>query len=308
MGIGEAMAASIEHPQLTIRVGDLRDKRRLTELLHAQQLFFARCSETIMPYDKQIRVMSDSAILHYPDSLSEVASVMCEVGKEVRIVPSTHLSRLAQQGSLLFEGAQGVLLDEWRGFHPHTTWSTTTPENARTLLAEIGYTHPTKTLGVMRAYHTRHGAGPFPTEAAGLAKYFHDKNNGTHEWQGAFRVGHLDMVLLRYALTVSGGVDGLVLTHLDQYQRIAENSRQHVCVAYELEGGKRVYNLPINPHLTDLVWQERLTENVSGARPVYDTLGVGASLVEYLERQLGTPVVIGSYGPSAGDKTLLRPF
>jgi hypothetical protein len=57
MGIGEAMAALIEHPQLTIRVGDLRDKRRLTELLHAQQLFFARCSETIMPYDKQILVI-----------------------------------------------------------------------------------------------------------------------------------------------------------------------------------------------------------------------------------------------------------
>jgi adenylosuccinate synthase len=289
-------------------VGDLRDKRRLTELLHAQQLFFARCSETIMPYDKQIRVMSDSAILHYPDSLSEVASVMFEVGKEVRIVPSTYLSRLAQQGSLLFEGAQGVLLDEWRGFHPHTTWSTTTPANARALLATIGYVHPVKTLGVMRAYHTRHGAGPFPTEAPGLAKYFRDKNNGTHEWQGAFRVGHLDMVLTRYALKVSRGIDGLVVTHLDQYQQVAENSRQQVCVAYELTSERCMSELPVNPNLTDLVWQEKLTEKVSRARAVYDVLDVGASLIEYLELQLEKPVVIGSYGPTAGDKRLLYPF
>lgn len=237
MGIGEAMAASLQYPHLTIRTRDLRDKGKLTELLQMQQCLFRQLSEEVLPFEKHLRLFEEGAtVLHYPKSVDELAKLMHGIASHLQIVPSAHLARLAQQGSLLFEGAQGVLLDEWRGFHPYTTWSTTTPTNAHMLLSEIGYVHPIKTLGVMRAYHTRHGAGPFPTEAPGLAKYFQDKNNGTHEWQ------------------------------------------------------------------------ERLTGKVSRARAVYDVLEVGASLVEYLEKQLRKPVVIGSYGPTAGDKKLLHPF
>lgn len=62
----------------------------------------------------------------------------------------------------MFEGAQGILLDEWHGFHPYTTWSTTTFANAETLLAEAG--ESAIRLGVIRCYMTRHGPGPFVTE------------------------------------------------------------------------------------------------------------------------------------------------
>ena len=62
----------------------------------------------------------------------------------------------------IFEGAQGVLLDEWRGFHPHTTWSTVTLHHALAMVEESD-AEEVCTLGVTRAYMTRHGAGPLPT-------------------------------------------------------------------------------------------------------------------------------------------------
>ena len=94
---------------------------------------------------------------------------------------------LLRAGPAVFEGAQGVLLDEWRGFHPYTTWSTTTFANAETLLAEAGET--AIRLGVVRCYLTRHGPGPFVTEDPTLE--IPEPHNGTGTWQGAFRNGSL---------------------------------------------------------------------------------------------------------------------
>ena len=71
---------------------------------------------------------------------------------------------LRDAAHLIFEGAQGVLLDEHFGFHPHTTWSTTTFANAQTLLSESGFEGRQTRLGVLRTYFTRHGPGPFVTE------------------------------------------------------------------------------------------------------------------------------------------------
>ncbi len=306
MGIGEAMASSIQYPTHTIHVRDLRDKGRLEELLHTQRILFAAISKNIMPIDQQIRSMDDeAAVLHYPRSVTQAAQLMHDIAKEVRIVPSTHLKELAQRGSLIFEGAQGVLLDEWRGFHPHTTWSTTTPHNAETLLQEIGYDGEVQKLGVMRAYHTRHGAGPFPTETPALAEYFVDRCNGTHQWQGGFRVGWLDLVLLRYALEVSGGVGALVVTHLDQYDALPGSMKTLVCSGYSPQGNSdiTVHRLPINPTLTDLAFQERLTAFLNTARPVYDAAPANAAdLLRWLEKELSVPVRFGSYGPTAANK------
>ena len=83
-----------------------------------------------------------------------------------------------------------MLLDEWRGFHPYTTWSTTTFANAEALLAEAGET--AVRLGAVRCYLTRHGPGPFVTEDPTLE--LPEPHNGTGTWQGAFRAGHPDAV------------------------------------------------------------------------------------------------------------------
>jgi adenylosuccinate synthase len=104
-------------------------------------------------------------------------------------------------------------LDQHHGFHPHTTWSSTTPANARLLLAEIG--GRARVLGVTRTSTTRHGAGPLPTEDASLRARLPEPHNGDGGYQGPWRVGHLDAVLLRHAIRACGGIDGLAVTHLD---------------------------------------------------------------------------------------------
>lgn len=81
------------------------------------------------------------------------------------------------------------LLDEWHGFHPHTTWATVTPRGLVAELAAAG--HDPYVLGLTRTYATRHGAGPMPTEDAALD--LPEPDNGPGLYQGNWRVGHLDL-------------------------------------------------------------------------------------------------------------------
>ena len=228
----------------------------------------------------------------------------------VPLVDRGYLRRLLRAGPAVFEGAQGVLLDEWRGFHPYTTWSTTTFANAETLLAEAGET--AVRLGVVRCYLTRHGPGPFVTEDPTLE--LPEPHNGTGTWQGAFRAGHPDAVALRYAAEVAGGLDGVALTHLD----VAARHRLRLCRAY-LADGQLVSRIEPGPE-HDLSRQERLTDRLLRARPVYedavsDHPAVGAPAVGaqagtepardwpgIFEDILGAPVVLRSYGPTAAAK------
>lgn len=116
-------------------------------------------------------------------------------------------------GPIIFEGAQGVLLDEWYGFHPYTTWSTVTPRFALEMCEEYGIDE-TYTLGITRSYATRHGNGPFPCKSLDLD--LTDDNNPSNEWQGDMRFGKLNMELMKYSIESCGKVDGIAVTCLDQ--------------------------------------------------------------------------------------------
>lgn len=144
-------------------------------------------------------------------SVDELVELYRAFADAVRITTGDECGRLADAGRLVFEGAQGVLLDETYGFHPHTTWSTVVPRNARELLRG----RPARVIGVTRTYQTRHGAGPLPTEDPAVLARFPERHNGTGEFQGAWRAGHLDANLLRYSVDCCGGIDGLAVTHLD---------------------------------------------------------------------------------------------
>ena len=185
---------------------------------------------------------------------------------------------------VVFEGAQGVLLDEWRGFHPHTTWSTCTFDNALTLLE--GYAGEVVRLGVLRSYMTRHGNGPLPTEVdLGLE----EPDNRTGPWQGAFRTGWADAVLGRYALACCGGVDGLAITHLDRAK-----TDWRMCLSYH--GGE------IKPGpFQDLEYQEILTRILERCEPVYEPF----DLERYVEA-LGAPLWFESWGPGSNHKRRRR--
>ena len=119
-------------------------------------------------------------------------------------------------GPIVFEGAQGLLLDETLGFAPHNTWTDCTFGNAVSLLDEIGVdAGQAEKVGIIRSYHTRHGAGPFPTEDASLAPAVPEMNNKTETYMGSFRVGHFDISALDYAVWRSN-INYIALTHCDR--------------------------------------------------------------------------------------------
>lgn len=190
----------------------------------------------------------------------------------------------------IFEGAQGVLLDEYRGFHPHTTWSTVTLHHAWEMLAQCNLSNldNLQVLGITRGYITRHGNGPLPTESAELRAGFTDPGNPWNPWQGHIRPGWLDLPLLRYALSVVGRLDGLVINHLD---KIAEKGWP-VCEAYR--------GTELTPAVApDLTWQEQLTRSLELAEPSYTTM-TGHEIIERLDQM--APVVLLGRGPTCQER------
>lgn len=268
MGIGQTMEYALSHADAP-RVADTRSPRTLSRRLAAVR---DRLTATVGPLDAP--------------PLDDVVAAFTAFGAAVSVVDGSYGTRLLREGRCVFEGAQGVLLDEWRGWHPYTTWSTTTFDNVAALCDSF------ERLGVVRTYTTRHGPGPFVTEAP---LDLPERHNGVGEWQGAFRVGHFDAVAHRYAVEVAGGVDALAVTHLDAPARCPE---LRVCTAYDA-GGVRMERIEPGP-ARDLGHQARLTTMLTGARPA--RLYHPGNWAEEIGELLGAPVRIESYGPGRADK------
>jgi adenylosuccinate synthase len=258
MGVGEAVAYSLVPGAEPPVVGDASSPGRLRARLRALR-------------DHLTDELGD---LGGP-SIADFADVMRDFADTVRVS-----DRLPLDGPCVFEGAQGVLLDEWRGFHPYTTWSTTTFDNALALLEGA----EAMRLGVVRSYTTRHGPGPHVTEDPALR--LPEPHNGTGPWQGRFRVGRFDAVAHRYAVEVLGGVDCLAVTHCDAVV-------DGYCDSYDTMD--RIVPGPFR----DLSYQESLTRAVLTATPV---VRAGPPPIADL---LGAPVLVESHGPRTNDKKRL---
>jgi len=280
MGIGETASYALAYPDNAPRVGDCATPRVLSRKLTALR----------------DRLTGELGSLDAPP-VADVCHAYRAFASRVKVVDGGYLARLLRAGPVVFEGAQGVLLDEWRGFHPYTTWSTTTFANAEQLLAEAGQT--AVRLGVTRCYMTRHGPGPFVTEDTSLD--LREPHNGHNPWQGRFRTGHLDAVALRYSIEVAGGVDAIALTHLDTAARHPE---LQMCLSYQA-GGHSLRRLPVGPP-RDLDHQERLTQMLLAAQPVYSLPDGGWA--DAIAETTGAPVVVRSYGPTAADKATTEPL
>lgn len=279
LGIGETVWYDLTYGS-GVRVGDCADRRRLISRLDALAHHYA-----------PLLARGE----HDHPSVEALADLLIEFGGAVRTAGTEELARRSQAGPLVFEGAQGVLLDEWLGFHPHTTWSTTTPANAAAILHEADLGVP-YVLGLTRAYATRHGAGPLPTEACGLAAQLPEPHNGTGRYQGSWRVGHLDLVTLRYALQVAGPVDGLAVSHLDA----VTGANLSVADAYELASGECIDRLTPGP-ARDLDHQAQLTALISDARPQLRPLPTASAALKELAT-LGPPIVLTAAGPDRADR------
>ncbi|WP_017587368.1 adenylosuccinate synthetase [Nocardiopsis ganjiahuensis] len=277
MGVGETMAYALEHPEDAPTVGDCASpellRRKLGRLADRLASVLAEAvAEEVEAGEGSAgsggSVGSGSTGGEPLPDLDGCLAAYQAFAERVRLVDERYLPRLLNRTPVVFEGAQGVLLDEWHGFHPYTTWSTTTAVNPLALLAEAGRPGDARRIGVSRTFATRHGAGPLVTEDPLLTARLADRHNRTHPWQGGFRVGHLDLVAVRYALEATGGVDALVVTHADAPARLGRGLRW--CVGYELADGTPLRIAPGGS--PDLARQARLTGLLNAARPVLEPI------------------------------------
>ena len=212
--------------------------------------------------------------------------------------------------NILFEGAQGAMLDLDSGTYPYVSSGASCSAGAATG-AGIGPHALDKIYGVFKAYETRVGNGPMPSEfnsttESELCNYVRNTGNEFGVTTGRpRRCGYLDLVALRYACHVNS-IDALVMTHLDVYDKMSEIE---ACIAYDING-KIVTDFPAN--IDDLNAAKPVLEKFKGwnasitACPSYDNLPAEArAYVEYIEDFTGTKVGIVSVGPDR-NQTFLR--
>ncbi|MDM5180013.1 adenylosuccinate synthetase [Massilia sp. DJPM01] len=308
VGVGETAGHGIDHPDQILHYADLMHPAVALAKLESMRrtlraAFRPRCAELA----NQDAYAAELAVL---DNASMAARWLERVAELTRQVPPASHAQVAQRlhlpGCVLFEGAQGVLLDEWRGFHPHTTWSSIHPASVQAVATDAGQHARIEHLGILRSYMTRHGNGPLPTHDARL-DHLPEPHNASDGWQGRFRRGHPDALLLRYALQVAGPLDGLLVSHLDVFEREralrwcsgyeADAVADGLCVR-DPDSGRISAILPGAPH--DLAHQERLGHLLARATPHYagEPVADAASFVAQLEALTGLPVLLGSHGPT----------
>ena len=230
------------------------------------------------------------------------------VGYAQRLAPhlvdgSVYLDRLLGQGRrVLAEGAQGTLLDLDHGTYPFVTSSSPTAGGALTGLG-VGPKMVGRVLGVAKAFTSRVGSGPFPTELAGEMA-LRLRGTGANPWDEygtttgrPRRVGWLDLVILAHARRVNGLTE-LALTKLDILSGLAEIP---VCVAYELDG-ERIDYFPVDIEALGRirpVYQtlSGWTEDVTHARKLSDLPPGARAYVDFIAEQVGVPIQLISVGP-----------
>jgi len=194
---------------------------------------------------------------------------------------------------VVFEGAQGILLDRDHGFFPHVSPTRATRQAAEQAIDSLGFSSlDAEFWGVLRAYHTRHGAGPLPSALPAWAALLPETTNGQSPWQGEFRCGPFDAVLARYALARVGGLHHLAVNCVDRVERLDDPM---VCEAWEV-GGQRIDDLP-----NGNVAPEVRTALAKAASPIQRRVAQ-SGVVAALEQLVGRPIDLVGRGPRALDK------
>ena len=308
MGIGETMSDWLAYGDEMVVAGDLLDPATLRrKLQRVRDLKREQLRDLLAALPEAAPVVRERRILLDLDVIETCVRAYAHLAGLVRLVDDEYLGTLLDlDGTVVFEGAQGALLDEWRGFHPYTTWSTTTFKNALTLLDEQRYDGDVFKIGLLRAYMTRHGAGPFVAEDSRLRPVFTDPYNVTNDWQHGFRVGPFDAVAARYAVETAGRPDLLAISHLDQF---ADAPAHRIAVAYryrDRDSDQLIVNLRTSPDPEDLDYQASLTRLVERCEPVYRSVAGGAdAFLEAVQAELGVPIGLTSYGPTFQDKAVV---
>jgi adenylosuccinate synthase len=326
VGVGEVMRDSLASGGDHVRARDLGDRatlvRRLTRVRERVRNEVGDARERAIESDegaRELGVLDDAATIEaWIDATRPFVARVALASDDV-----VH-DALAGGERVVFEGAQGVLLDEDWGFHPYTTWSRCTFANVDDLFAGAGGGEPVLRLGVARVYAHRHGPGPLPTELhtfrtaplSGLA----EPHNGDGRWQGPFRIGWPDLVMARYARAVCGGIDALALTHIDALARCPEwriarsyaepdedaapHARQRAEPDTDAAPHARIVEWPRQPP-SDLDARADATQRLMAARAALDAVRPG-DVEEALCESYGARLALRSRGPTAADVESMR--
>ena len=280
-----------------IRMSDLEDKNRLRDLLEENFAFVRDLSEKVFGERLEVSV---------EDTLEKVLRIYERCRDMV-----TDVSRMIWETdrSMIFEGAQGTMLDVDMGTYPFVTSSNS---SALGLANGTGlspkFFSDAYFLGVAKAYTTRVGGGPFPTELKG------SEGDRLRDLGGEYgsttgrprRCGWIDLVVLRHAVRVNQ-IDGLIITKLDVLDSFEEIK---VCVAYEYEG-ERIDYFPASLSVLERCKPVYITlkgwlKNTKGIRDVADLPPRAREYIGLIEEVTGVPVVMLSTGPRREEYAWLR--
>jgi adenylosuccinate synthase len=284
-GIGPAYEDKIA--RRGIRVLDLRHPDRLRELLGRS---IEHANNQLVAFGSEKRADLDATV----ELLERLAPRLLPLAEDVGL--AVHRAQKAG-AAVLLEGAQGSLLDVDHGTYPYVTSSSTTSGGAATGVG-IGPGTIDAVLGVVKAYTTRVGNGPLPTEldeplASRVRELGHEFGATTGR---ARRCGWFDAVVVRYAARVNG-LTGLAVTKLDVLDTL---ERVAICTGYEVDGE------PVDEFPGDLVelervvpryeWFEGWQSSTAGARKLEELPSAARRYMERVQELADTPIVYVSVG------------
>ncbi len=228
LGIGETASDRDNTPEMVLRVKDLKDAALTYAKLEVLRKKKFEEAVALVHDAKDPKLTADLEMLGDPEYSRAACDAYRNIVTYVHVVDHAKATAmLSTAHAPIFEGAQGILLDQEYGFYPYITRSDVTPQNAIAMCNEAEIAH--EVTGLLRAYCVRHGPGPMPTEENFLSEALRDYHNKFDEWQRGFRVGYFDAVLARYAIDVCGKVDNIMITCTD---RLPEMGEVKICNEY----------------------------------------------------------------------------
>ncbi|CFR25272.1 adenylosuccinate synthase [Yersinia kristensenii] len=298
-GIGPAYEDKVARRGL--RVGDLFNK----------ETFAIKLKEIVDYHNFQLVHYYKEEAVDYQKVLDEVLAI-ADILTAMVVDVSELLDGARKRGDfMMFEGAQGTLLDIDHGTYPYVTSSNTTAGGVATG-SGLGPRYVDYVLGIVKAYSTRVGAGPFPTELNDeTGEFLRKQGNEYGATTGrSRRTGWLDIVAVRRAVQINS-LSGFCMTKLDVLDGLKEVK---LCVGYRMPDGREVTTTPL------------AAEGWEGIEPIYETMpgwtettfGVkehsklpqaALNYIARVEELTGVPVDIISTGPDREETMILRdPF
>ncbi len=298
-GIGPAYADKAA--RLGVRISDLFDEKTLTDRIRVSLAVKRRLLGDIALSADEARALDEAHVL------GVCARVREELGAHVRNTDAEIHDALRGNKKILLEGAQGILLDLDMGTYPYVTSSNTGVGGAMSGLG-LPYSRLSVVFGIMKAYCTRVGQGPFPTEMEDAAA------GRLREEGGEFgattgrprRCGWFDAVAARHCVQVAG-MDAIAVTKLDV---LDNQERIRVCVGYEYKG-ERVTVFPAETSILERcepVYAEfpGWMSSTEGLRD-YDALPPRAkNYIKRIEELIDRPVWLISTGPNRDDTICIQ--